>query len=71
MEDTCLPISSAVPAQAIPNGPGTVLTFTVPSGTTLGKPLLVLRLNFTGGQSNGNDLQTIVDKYPDKWHDRS
>jgi hypothetical protein len=48
-------------AQAIPFGPGTILTFTVPSGTTFRIPLLVLRLNFTGGQSNGSDLQNQID----------
>ena len=50
-----------VPPQAIPSGPGTVLTFNVAPGTTLGKPLLVLRLNFTLGQSNGVDLQNEID----------
>ena len=47
--------------QAIPNGPGTILTFAVAAGTTLNVPNLILRLNFTGGQSNGNDLQNIID----------
>ena len=47
--------------QAIPNGPGTILTFTIPSGTTLGDPMTVLRLAFTGGHSNGNDLQNQID----------
>ena len=49
------------PTQLIPSGPGTVLTFTVPSGTTLNFPMLVLRLNFTLGQSNGVDLQNQID----------
>src|SRR5205823_13602100 len=43
--------------QAIPSGPGTILTFTLPAGTTLNQPTLVLRLAFTGGQSNGVALQ--------------
>ena len=47
--------------QAIPNGPGTTLTFTLPAGTTLNQPTLVLRLAFTGGQSNGVDLQNEID----------
>jgi hypothetical protein len=47
--------------QAIPNGPGTILTFTIPSGTTLNQPTLILRLAFTGGQSNGVDLQNQID----------
>jgi hypothetical protein len=47
--------------QLIPNGPGTILTFSIPSGTTLGDPTTVLRLAFTGGQSNGLDLQNQID----------
>jgi hypothetical protein len=47
--------------QAVPNGPGTILTFSIPSGTTLGDPTTVLRLAFTGGQSNGLDLQNQID----------
>jgi hypothetical protein len=46
---------------AIPNGPGAILTFTIPAGTTLNIPSLVLQLNFTNGQSNGNDLQNQID----------
>ena len=49
------------PRQLIPNGPGTVLTFNVASGTTLNIPNLVLQLHFTGGQSNGVDLQNQID----------
>jgi hypothetical protein len=49
------------PNRAIPNGPGQVLTFTVLSGTTVGIPNLVLQLHFTGGQSNGIDLQNEID----------
>ena len=48
-------------------GPSTLLTqapqivsLAVPVGAN-NAPLLVLRLEFSGGQSNGNDLQTIVD----------
>ena len=47
--------------QVIPNGPGTIMTFTIPSGTTLNQPDLVLRLAFTGGRSNGVDLQNEID----------
>src|SRR4029077_13619205 len=35
--------------QAIPSGPGTVLTSAVPAGTTLNKPTLIMRIAFTGG----------------------
>lgn len=48
-------------SQAIPSGPGTILTFTIPSGTTLNQPTLILRLAFTGGQSNGTNLQNQID----------
>jgi len=37
-----------------------VVSLAVPVGAN-NAPLLVLRLAFSGGQSNGNDLQTIVD----------
>jgi hypothetical protein len=47
--------------QAIPNGPGTVLTFAVPAGTTINQPTLILRIDFTGGRSNGTDLQNQID----------
>ena len=38
-----------------------IITFTVPDGTTLNIPNLVLRLNFLNGQSNGANLQTVID----------
>jgi hypothetical protein len=47
--------------QLVPNGPGATLTFTIPAGTTLGDPQTVVRLAFTGGQSNGIDLQNQID----------
>ena len=47
--------------QPIPNGPGAALTFTIPAGTTLGDPMTIVRLAFTGGQSNGADLQNQID----------
>lgn len=47
--------------QAIPSGPGTILTFTLPNNTTINQPALILRLAFTGGQSNGADLQNEFD----------
>ena len=40
---------------------GTVFTITVPAGTTLNINNLALRLLFTGGSSNGNDLQFQLD----------
>jgi hypothetical protein len=49
------------PTRAIPNGPGFIMVFTVLSGTTLNIPNLVLQLHFTGGQSNGIDLQNEID----------
>jgi hypothetical protein len=47
--------------QPIVNGPGVVMTFAVPAGTTINQPTLILRLLFTGGQSNGADLQNQID----------
>jgi hypothetical protein len=47
--------------QVIPNGPGSIITFTIPNGTTLNQPTLILRLAFTGGRSNGVDLQNQID----------
>jgi hypothetical protein len=41
--------------------PGTVVTILVPSGSTLNINNLARRLLFTGGQSNGNDLQLPLD----------
>jgi hypothetical protein len=46
---------------ALPATPGSVVMIAVPAGTTLGFNNLVLRLLFTGGQSNGNDLQFELD----------
>jgi hypothetical protein len=40
---------------------GTVFTITLPSGTTMNISNLALRLLFTGGTSNGNDLQFQLD----------
>ena len=40
---------------------GTVFTIAVPAGTTLNINNLALRLLFTGGQSNGADLQFSID----------
>jgi hypothetical protein len=47
--------------QAIPNGPGSILSFSIPSGTTINQPTLIVRLAFTGGRSNGIDLQNQID----------
>src|SRR5262249_14596052 len=46
---------------ALPATPGAVISIAIPSGTTMNIPMLVLRLNFFGGQSNGNDLQNKLD----------
>lgn len=46
---------------ALPSTPGSVITINIPSGTTLNINNLVLRLLFTGGQSNGNNLQFQLD----------
>jgi hypothetical protein len=46
---------------ALPATPGARIEITVPAGTTLNIPDLVMRLAFTGGQSNGNDLQFELD----------
>jgi len=45
----------------LPGGGGRVVTFNIIPGTTLNIPNLVLRINFTGGQSNGVDLQNQID----------
>jgi hypothetical protein len=46
---------------ALPSGPGFVVNIPVPAGTTLNINNLALRLLFTGGQSNGADLQFELD----------
>jgi hypothetical protein len=46
---------------ALPPTPGGVVMINIPSGTTLNINNLALRLLFTGGQSNGNDLQNTFD----------
>jgi len=46
---------------ALPPTPGSVIAISVPNGTTIHVPDLVLRLQFSGGQSNGNDLQNQFD----------
>ena len=53
----------------LPPSGTTVVSFSVPAAAN-NAPLLVLRLQFTGGQSSGNDLQDIDRQRPDKWHDR-
>ena len=45
---------------ALPATPGSVIMINIPSGTTLNINNLVLRLLFTGGQSNGNDLNSSL-----------
>jgi hypothetical protein len=41
--------------------PGAAIAFSIPAGTTLNINNLALRLLFTGGQSNGTDLQFQLD----------
>jgi len=46
----------------IPTTIGTIiLNNTLNVGGTLGVPNLLVRLNFINGQSNGNDLQNLID----------
>jgi hypothetical protein len=53
-------ISSVIALPPTGSG-GSAVVISVPSGTTMNIPQLVLRLNFTGGQSNGNNLQFQLD----------
>jgi hypothetical protein len=46
---------------ALPSTPGAVIAFAIPAGTTLNINNLALRLLFTGGQSNGANLQFQLD----------
>ena len=46
---------------ALGSTPGSTRSFVIPAGTTLNIPNLVIRLSFTGGQSNGADLQFELD----------
>ena len=46
---------------ALPATPGSVIVLNIPAGTTLNINNLALRLLFTGGQSNGADLQFELD----------
>jgi len=50
---------TAGPSMLLTQQPQTV-SLAVPAGAN-NAPLLVLRFEFSGGQSNGNDIQTIVD----------
>jgi hypothetical protein len=43
-----------------PSGNSTIVSFTVPAAAN-NQNLLVLRLQFTGGQSMGNNLQDVID----------
>ena len=48
-------------SQAMLSGGGFhILTFAVPAGAE-GQPDVIFRLTFTGGTSNGNNLETIID----------
>jgi hypothetical protein len=44
----------------LPNSGALVISFTVPTAAN-NQPLLVLRLEFTGGQSSGQNVQDIID----------
>jgi hypothetical protein len=44
----------------LPNSGTFVVSFSVPTAAN-NAPLLVLRLQFTGGQSSGNNLQDVID----------
>jgi hypothetical protein len=46
---------------ALPATPGSFINISVPLGTTINVSNLVMRLTFSGGQSNGNDLQFELD----------
>jgi hypothetical protein len=46
--------------QSIPTSGVTVLTFAIPAGTTVGHPLLTIRIQFANG-GPGNDLQQTID----------
>lgn len=50
-------VSAVIPLAATP---GAVVSIPIPAGTA-NQPNLVIRLAFTGGQSNGNDLQFQLD----------
>jgi hypothetical protein len=57
------PDGSFVPVSSLPilaGGGFQVLTFSVPAAVD-GQPDVVLRLVFTGGTSQGNNLQTVID----------
>jgi hypothetical protein len=51
---------TSTPLPATGSG-GAPINITIPAGTTLGVNQLALRLLFTGGQSNGTDLQFQLD----------
>ena len=51
-------ISAVIP---LASTPGSVISISIPAGTTVGINQLALRLLFTGGQSNGTDLQFQLD----------
>jgi hypothetical protein len=54
-------VSVATTNVALPSTPGGTITLTIASGTTLNINNLVLRLLFTNGQSNGNNLEFQLD----------
>src|SRR5262245_49839030 len=52
---------TAIGTQPLVQGGGFhVLTFVVPTGAE-GQPDVIFRLTFTGGTSNGNNLETVID----------
>jgi hypothetical protein len=54
-------ISASTTNVALPSTPGGTITLTIASGTTLNINNLALRLLFTNGQSNGNNLEFQLD----------
>jgi hypothetical protein len=52
---TNLSVNTAIPTAI------TVITLNNTLGVTLGNPTLLVRLHFTNGQSNGGDLQNLID----------
>jgi hypothetical protein len=55
---TFSPVGAVIP---LASTPGTAITINVPFGVTINQSQLILRLLFTGGQSNGVDLQFQLD----------
>jgi hypothetical protein len=48
-------------AQVVPTAGSLILDFDIPSGTTVSSSNLVIRIELSGGKSNGADVQNILD----------